>query len=86
MLDHVLELVEKVLQETLYRPGRRITECADRMPFDLVRDRQQQVEVIRSALTVDDSRQHPMQPAGALAARRALPAGPARGDCIRHAP
>src|ERR1700729_265382 len=42
VLDHVLEFGPKMLQETLYRPGRGIAERAYRVPLDTVRHVEQQ--------------------------------------------
>src|ERR1700761_1733448 len=75
VLDHVLELVAKMLDEALHRPRRGIAECADGVPLDAVRHIDQQGHVLGAALAVDDPAQHAIHPAGALAARRALAAG-----------
>jgi hypothetical protein len=75
VLDHVGELVPEMLQEALHRPGRRVAERADRVALDLVGDLHQQVEVGQLALPGQDPAQHAREPAGALAARRALAAG-----------
>src|SRR5690606_40527720 len=75
VVDHVLELVAEVLQEALHRPCGRVAERTDRMPFDLVRDVHQDVEIGARRLAFGDPREHPIEPAGAVAARRALAAG-----------
>src|SRR5580704_1332174 len=75
VLDHVLELVLVVLQEALHRPCRGIAERADRVPLDPIRHIEQQPQVLASALPRDDSAEHAVEPARALAARRALAAG-----------
>ena len=41
----VLELVPVMLDEALHRPRRGVAERADRVPFDLVRDVDQHVDV-----------------------------------------
>src|SRR5690606_22162116 len=75
VIDHVLEFVPEVLQEALHRPRGGVAERADRVSLDLVRDVDQHVEIRASAFTVDDSAQHAVHPARALAARGALAAG-----------
>src|SRR5580698_512689 len=75
VLDHVLKFGPKMLQETLYRPRRGIAERAYRVPFDAIGHIEQQAQILASALAGDDAFQHAIQPAGALAAGCALPAG-----------
>src|SRR5579871_3564082 len=75
VVDHVLELVAVVLQEALHRPRRGVTEGADRVALDAVRDVEQQVEVRALGLPGQDLEDQPVHPAGALAAGRALAAG-----------
>src|SRR5579862_3364250 len=53
VVDHVFELVAIVLQETLHRPGRGITEGADRVTLDAVGDVEQQAELLAARLTVE---------------------------------
>ena len=74
VLDHVFELVPVMLHEALHRPRRRVAERADRMPFDLVGDVDQHVEVGLLALPCEDALDHAVHPAGAFAARGALAA------------
>ena len=75
VLHHVLEFVAEVFEEALHGPRGGIAERADRMTLDLVGYLDQLVEVFLLALPVDDAGQHAVQPAGALATRRALAAG-----------
>ena len=51
VIDHVFELVAEMLEEALHRPGRRITQAADRVALDAVGDIEQQVQVLRAALS-----------------------------------
>src|SRR5215831_20139627 len=74
VLNHVLELVAEVLQEALHGPRGRVAERADRMAFDLVRDVDEHVEIGLRALPLRDPREHAVEPARTLAARRALAA------------
>src|SRR5215510_4246563 len=64
--DVELELLAEMLHEALYRPGRRVAECADRVTFDLVRDIDEHVELLLPPLTVLDAADHPVHPAGAF--------------------
>src|SRR5262252_1464764 len=75
VVDVVLELVAEVLDEALHRQRSGVAERADRPSGDVVGDREQEIEVLVLALAALDPIHHPPQPAGALAARRALPAG-----------
>src|SRR5580700_3950547 len=75
VIDHVLELVAVVLQETLHRPRRGVTEGADGVPFDAVGDVEQQPQILAPRFAGQHSLQQPVHPAGAFAARRALAAG-----------
>ena len=52
VLDHVLELMPEVLQETLHRPGCRIAKRADGMPLNLVGHVEQQIQVLLAGLSV----------------------------------
>src|SRR5579883_3392041 len=72
VVDHVFELVGVVLDEALHRPRRRIAERADRVALDVIRDVDEQAEVLAPALPGQDALQHPVEPPGALAARGAL--------------
>src|SRR5512139_3172707 len=74
VLDVMLELVPEVSDETLHRPRGRVAERADGVAFDVVGDADQQVHVFHAALAGEDAPQRAVQPAGALAARRALAA------------
>src|SRR5262249_12414358 len=55
VIDHVLELVTVVLEEALHRPGRGVAEGADGVPLDVVRDIEQQSQL----LAARPSRRHP---------------------------
>src|SRR5690242_15524352 len=74
VLDVVHELVAEVLDHGAHRHGRRVAERADRAALDVVGDRVEQLDVAHAALPVLDAVDHAPQPAGALAARRALAA------------
>ena len=54
MVDHVFELVEIVLEETLHRPRGGITERADRVALNFVGYVEQAIEVFQLALPVDN--------------------------------
>src|SRR5579862_5551029 len=74
VIDHVFELVAEVLEEALHRPGRGIAEGADGMSFDVVGDIEQHAELLAPALPVHDAFDGAIDPAGTLAAGRALTA------------
>src|SRR5688572_22528638 len=74
VLDVMDELVAEVLDEALHRQRRGVAQRADGAPGDVVGDVGQQLEVLHAALAVLDAVHHPVEPAGALAARGALPA------------
>src|SRR5210317_164558 len=74
MLNIVFEFVAVVVNETLYRPCRRIAKRADRMSLDLVRDIHEHIHIGRLATTRQNPSYHAIHPAGALAARSALTA------------
>src|SRR5262245_31163125 len=74
VLDVVDELVAEVLDEALHRQRGGVAERADRASRDVVRDVVEQIQVLHAALAVLDAVDHPVEPAGAFAARRALPA------------
>src|SRR5215467_6607662 len=74
VIDHVLELVTVVLEEALHRPGRGVAEGADGVPLDVVRDIEQQSQLLAARLPGEHALEHAVHPAGALAAGRALPA------------
>src|SRR6266850_4507840 len=65
VVDMVLELGAKMLDEALDRQGRRVPERANRAAGDVVRDGVQHVQVFRPALAMLDSIDHPPQPTGA---------------------
>src|SRR5512135_3752894 len=71
VIDVVLELVAEVLDEALHRERRGVAERADRPSGDVVGDVDQHLEVLVPALAMLDPVDHPPQPAGAFAARRA---------------
>src|SRR3990167_3946185 len=73
--DVVLELRAEVLDEALHRHGGRIAEGADGAAHDVVGDAVEQVEVLGAPLAVLDAVHDAVEPAGALAAGRALAAG-----------
>src|SRR3990172_2122210 len=73
--DVVLELGAEVLDEALDRQCRRVPERADRPPRDVVCHLVQELQVLHPAAAGLDPVHHAVEPAGALAARRALPAG-----------
>src|SRR5258706_12821492 len=75
VVDVVLELVAKMLDEAFHRQRGGIAQRADRAAGDVVRHRIKFVEIFRTALPVLDAMDHAIQPAGAFAARRALAAG-----------
>src|SRR5580765_1963105 len=75
VVDHVFEFVPVVLEEALHRPGRRISERADGVPFDAIRHIEEQAELVAPRLTCEYALQHAVHPAGALPARRALATG-----------
>src|SRR5271167_1752286 len=75
VIDVVLELGAEMLDEALHRQRGGVAQGADRAPGDVVRHRQQHVEVLVLALAVFDAVDDAPQPAGALAAWRARAAG-----------
>src|SRR6185312_656361 len=74
VIDHVFELVAVVLDEALHRPRCSVPERTDRVPFDVVCDIDEHCHVLAAPLTCENAFQHPVEPAGALAAWRALTA------------
>ena len=64
-----------MLDEAPHRHCGGIAEGADGAPLDLVRDLLQQLDILGPALALDEAREHAVEPAGALAAGRALAAG-----------
>src|ERR1700760_4385141 len=75
VFDHVFELVPEVLDEALHGPRGGVTQRADRMALNAVRDVDQQGQILGAPLALDDPKQHAVHPSGALAARRTLTAG-----------
>src|SRR5512139_1240519 len=75
VLDVVLELVPEMSDEALHGPRRRVAERADSVSLDVVGDAHQHIHVFLAALARQDPRERAVEPAGALAARRALAAG-----------
>ncbi len=74
MLDEVFEFVPEMAQEALDRPGRGFAEGTDGMTFDLAGSRFEQFDILGPALALGDALEHPVHPAGAFPARRALAA------------
>src|SRR5215469_9135465 len=74
VVDHVLELVTVMLEEALHRPGGGIAERADGVSLDVVRHIEQEPQLLAPRLPGEHAPEHAVHPAGALAARRALPA------------
>src|ERR1700759_5275623 len=62
VLDHVLKFRPEMLQETLHRPGRRIAQRTDRVPFDAIGHIEQQAQILAPALPRDNAFQHSIQP------------------------
>ncbi len=56
------------------RPSRRIAERADRVTFHLIRNLEQQIDLLRIGIARDETFHHAPHPAGALAAGRTLSA------------
>src|SRR5215467_2721580 len=75
VIDVVLELAAEMLDEALHRQGGGVAERADGAPGDVVGDVDQQVEVLVLSLAVLDAVDHAVEPAGSLAAGRALATG-----------
>src|SRR5438552_2660806 len=73
VVDVVLELVAEVLDEALDRQRRRVAQRADRPAGDVVGDVREEIEILLPSLAVLDAVHHPVEPARALAAGRALP-------------
>src|SRR3990172_4857283 len=74
MVDVILELVAKMVDERAHRHCRRVTQRADGASLDVVGNVVQEIEVFRLAAARLDAVDHAIQPAGAFAARRALAA------------
>src|SRR5690349_10831589 len=72
--DVVLELAPEHLHERPRWHRRRVAERADRAALDVVQEVEQEIQVFHAALAVLDAVQDPVEPAGAFAAWRALPA------------
>src|SRR6266567_1076735 len=75
VLDVVLELATKMLDEALDRQRGRVAQRADGASGDIVGHVNQQIEVFVPALTVLDAIDHAPQPSRPLPAWRALSAG-----------
>src|SRR5687768_18424177 len=69
------ELVAEVLDEALHRQRRGVAERADSAPGDVVGDVVKELQVLHAALALLDAMHDAVEPAGALAAGRALAAG-----------
>src|SRR4051812_2573249 len=74
VLDVVHELVAEVLEEALHRQRRGVAQRADGAAGDVVGNVIEEREVFHAALAVLDAVHHAVEPAGALAAGRALAA------------
>src|SRR5512135_852054 len=74
VFDVVLELAAKMFEKALHRHRRGVAQRADGMAADVSGHAVEQVHVLGTALPVLDAMDHPVHPASALAARRALPA------------
>src|SRR5277367_3456777 len=64
VLDVMQEFVVVVLDEGAHRHGRRVAQRADGAALDVVGHRIEQIEVLKTALTVLDAVDHAIQPAG----------------------
>src|SRR5262245_36381103 len=67
-------LVPEVLERREHRRDRSVAERAQRLAGNLSREARQQIEVAHLPFAALDTLQDPVEPVGALAARRALPA------------
>src|SRR6202158_2189615 len=65
----------EMLEETLHRPGRGVAEPADGVTFDAIGQVEQQIQLLAPCLPVENALERAVEPAGALAAGRALAAG-----------
>src|SRR5262245_58948737 len=74
LIDAALDLGPEVAQQPLDRPGGPIAECADCVPFDLLRDFEQHVDFALVGAAFSYAGEHAPHPAHALAARRTLTA------------
>src|SRR5882757_5130579 len=74
VLDVVRELVAEVLEHAAHRHRGSVTQCADGAAHDVLGHRIEQLQIFHAALALLDAMHDAPQPAGALAARRALPA------------
>src|SRR5262245_14789451 len=74
LLDVAKELVLELLREAPGRPRGRVAQSADRVPLDIVGNREDDAEIARGPIARLDLPEESLQPAGPLAARRALPA------------
>src|SRR5712691_8555863 len=71
----MLELVAEMGNEAFNRQRGGVAQSANGASRDVVRDIEQQIQILLLSLAVLDAVHHPVQPAGAFAARRALAAG-----------
>ena len=74
-VDVIVEFVAEMLDETVDRHRRGIAESANGVALDVMREIHQLVEIVLAPASVLDAAYRAMQPAGAFAAGRALPAG-----------
>src|SRR5688500_3225796 len=70
--DLRLEIRAELGEEAEHRPRCSVTERADRVARDAVRDAGEQLKVVGLAAAIGDAARDLLEPAGALAARRAL--------------
>src|SRR3979490_2810516 len=75
VVDVVLELFAEMLDEALHRQRRGVAQRADGAAGDVVGHRVQRFQILGPALSMLDAMDHPVQPACAFAAGRALAAG-----------
>src|SRR5215470_19402028 len=73
-IDATFDLVAEVAEQPLHRPGGAVTEGADRVPFDLLGDLHQHVDLALVGAAFGHAGQHAPHPSHALPARRTLAA------------
>mmetsp|Transcript_8692 Transcript_8692/g.31830 ORF Transcript_8692/g.31830 Transcript_8692/m.31830 type:complete len:389 (-) Transcript_8692:993-2159(-) len=73
-VDPRLELRPEVPNQPLHRPRRGVAQRADRVPLDLLRELLKHVDLLQSRVPLLHAFHDVVEPPGALAARRALPA------------
>src|SRR5437016_6179190 len=71
IVDTLFDHRTEVLDQTLYRPRRRVAERADGVAFDLFRDVKQQIDLALLGFATLHALEHPPHPARAFAAGRA---------------